>query len=261
MATDFKKRFKHNSWLNPPWAIITAYRGSIAHGMYVPQSDPNSIDDKDVMAIVVPDQTHYFGLTTFGSKGTMEIKEDEWDIVVYELRKFVGLLVKANPNVITMLWLEDQDYINVTEAGEVLIKNRDLFSTRQAFHSFSGYAKGQLHRMTHMAFEGYMGEKRKRLVKQFGYDTKNAAHLIRLLRMSIEFLTEGRMYVKRKDAQELLAIKRGEWSLEKVKEESTRLFALSEEAYVRSPLPDRPDMDMVNGICTLAAKKALGFKL
>jgi len=32
-----------------------------------------------------------------------------------------------------------------------------------------------------------------------GYDSKNAAHLIRLLRMGIEFLTEGKMYVERAD--------------------------------------------------------------
>jgi len=30
------------------WSILTAYRGSISHGMYVPKNDPNCIDDKDV---------------------------------------------------------------------------------------------------------------------------------------------------------------------------------------------------------------------
>lgn len=34
-----------------------------------------------------------------------------------------------------------------------------------------------------------MGEKRKQLVAKHGYDTKNASHLIRLLRMGMEFLT------------------------------------------------------------------------
>lgn len=27
------------------WCILLGYRGSVAHGMYVPNSDPNSIDD------------------------------------------------------------------------------------------------------------------------------------------------------------------------------------------------------------------------
>lgn len=87
-----------------------------------------------------------------------------------------------------------------------------------------------------------MGDKRKELVKEFGYDTKNAAHLIRLLRMGIEFLTEGMLYVERADAEQLLAIKKGEWSLDKVKKEADHLFKLAEEAYVRSSLPAESDM-------------------
>jgi DNA relaxase NicK len=46
---------------------------------------------------------------------------------------------------------------------------------------------------------GYMGKKRRELVVRVGYDAKNAAHLIRLLRMGIEFLTEGTLYVERAD--------------------------------------------------------------
>jgi hypothetical protein len=71
---------------------------------------------------------------------------------------------------------------------------------------------------------GYMGQKRRELVRRVGYDAKNAAHLIRLLRMGIEFLTEGTMHVERADAPELLEIKRGAWPLEKVKAEAERLF-------------------------------------
>ena len=40
---------------------------------------------------------------------------------------------------------------------------------------------------------GYMGDKRKRLVVELGYDAKNASHCVRLLRMCIEFLTTGEM--------------------------------------------------------------------
>ena len=31
--------------------IIVGYRGSIAHGMYLANTDPNSIDDKDIMGV------------------------------------------------------------------------------------------------------------------------------------------------------------------------------------------------------------------
>lgn len=49
-------------------------------------------------------------------------------------------------------------------------------------------------------------------------------------------------YVVREDAKQLIEIKKGAWSLEKVKEESTLLFANAEEAFIHSKLPDKPDI-------------------
>lgn len=231
------------------WAILVGYRGSIAHGMYTPKSNPNSIDDKDAMAICVPPNDYYYGLKEFGSRGTQEIKRDEWDIVVYEIRKMMSMLAQGNPNVLTMLWLDQQYYLYINDAGHLLIDNRELFVGRHVYKPFTGYAYGQLHRMTHNAYEGYMGEKRKQLVDKFGYDTKNAAHLIRLLRMGIEFLRDGELCVTRPDATQLLEIKHGEWSLEQVKAEADRLFKVAEEAYLHSPLPLKPDLDKINDLC------------
>lgn len=94
-----------------------------------------------------------------------------------------------------------------------------------------------------------MGQKRRELVRRVGYDAKNAAHLIRLLRMGIEFLTEGTLHVERADGPELLDIKHGAWSLERVKAESERLFKLAQEAYVRSSLPSEPDRQRAELLC------------
>ena len=229
------------------WAILSGYRGSIAHGMYVPSNDPNSIDDKDAMAICVPPLDYYFGLKQYGSRGTKEIKRDEWDIVTYEVNKFVSLLAKGNPNVLMMLWLSPQYYINKTAAGQMLITHKYLFVGRHVYRSFVGYAHGQLHRMTHHAFQGHMGAKRKQLVEKYGYDTKNAAHLIRLLRMGTEFLNDGELYVERTmDAAQLLEIKKGEWSLEKVQDEADKWFKNAEQAYLNSNLPKEPDKEKIN---------------
>jgi len=222
----------------PQGTVLLGYRGSIAHGMYIPSSDPDSIDDKDIMGVCIPPLNNYLGFAHFEQK---EKQYKEWDSVVYEIRKYFRLLLKSNPNVMSLLWLPRELYIKRTPIGNQLVENRDLFVSKQAYHSFNGYAYGQFKRMTHFKFEGYMGVKRKQLVEKFGYDTKNAAHLIRLLRMGIEFLTEGRLYVHRKDGEQLLSIKRGEWSLDLVKDEAAHLFRLAEEAYVASKLPSEPD--------------------
>lgn len=238
------------------WNILHAYRGSIAHGMYVPNSDPLSFDDKDTIGICVPTKDYFLGLKEFGSRGTQEIKRNEWDVVVYDAKKAISLLGQGNPNILSLLWTSPKHYINMTEAGQMIIDNKDIFVGKHVYKSFTGYAYSQLHKMESFVFEGYMGTKRKSLVEKFGYDTKNAAHLIRLLRMSIEFLTEGRLYVEREDASQLLDIKRGKWELGRVKEESKRLFALADEAYVKSPLPNYPDCDKIDQLAVAVIEKA-----
>ena len=59
-------------------------------------------------------------------------------------------------------------------------------------------------------------EARGELEEQFGYDTKHAMHLVRLLRMGVEALRDGKIIVKRPDAEELLAIRNGAWTYDEV---------------------------------------------
>jgi len=221
-----------------PLIILSGYMGSISHGTHIPKE--NGIDDKDVMGIMVLPEQYYFGLS---QKDCIDRFVGEWDIVMYEVKKFISLLLNANPNVLGLLWLPENLYVHKDEYGQAFIENRKMFLTKKCYASFCGYAYSQLHRMTHLAFKGYMGEKRKNLVLQHGYDTKNAAHLIRLLRMGIEALVEGELHVFRHDAEQLKSIKRGEWTLEQVKTEAERLFRAMETAYVNSKLPDAPDKE------------------
>jgi len=222
----------------PEGTFLLGYMGSTSHGTHTPKNNPDSIDDIDMMGVAFGPQSCYVGLQRFEQK---VYKQDEWDIVTYELRKYVRLLLKQNPNVLGLLWLNPNHYIHVSEPGKILLANRDMFVSKQAYHSFIGYAHGQLHRMAHYSFNGYMGAKRKELVERYGYDVKNASHLVRLLRMGIEYLGDGELQVYRKDADELREIKAGKWTLGQVKKEADRLFHLAQEAYVKSPLPAHPD--------------------
>jgi len=230
--------------LFPDNMVLLGYRGSVAHNMYMPNTDPNSIDDIDLMGVFMAPVDHYIGMHR--TKDTFERFVDQWDVVNYEFMKFVKLLTKSNPNVLSLLYIRDNHYVERHDYGNMLIENRDLFVSKKAYHSFTGYAYAQLKKMTHLATEGYMGAKRKALVDKYGYDCKNAAHCIRLLKMGMEFLTEGKLNVFREDAPWLLEIKRGLWKLEDVKKEAARLFELTDEAYIRSSLPSEPDYDKIN---------------
>ncbi len=231
--------------LLPDNLILLGYRGSIVHGTYIKNTDPNSIDDKDIMGVFVGSLSHYFGFDKMVNK---EKFVNEWDSVFYETRKFIGLLLKANPNVLSLLWLPERYLLFKNVFGQMLIDNRDLFVSQQIYHSFTGYAYGQLKRMENFSFNGYMGEKRKKLVTELGYDAKNASHLIRLLRMGIEFLKEGELHVVREDAPELIKIKKGEYSLNHIKAMADDLFKVAQDAYLHSSLPVKPDYNRAESL-------------
>lgn len=235
-----------------PYCILRGFWGSIAHNTY---EENVTHDDKDIMGIFVPPEDVVFGIRNMETIERMineklsQKRTVIWDIVYYSLPKYLNLILKQNPNVIMLLWLSDKHYITKTKFGKRLIDVRDKLISKRCYDSFCGYAHGQLHRMTHHAPTGRMGAKRKELVERFGYDVKNASHLIRLLKMGLEVLTTGEMQVERSDNNMLLEIKRGEWPLKKVLEYSDKLFQLMDEAYVRSPLQNRVDESVVNVLC------------
>lgn len=263
--------------LIPHRPVLIAQAGSHSHGTYCPPEDPGHIDDIDIVVVYIPDLDHYFGLGAGKPWTGKHTQIKEWDCAAYEIRHFASLLAKANPNVVSSLWLKPEMYLHLEREGKELVAHRKLFSSKLAAVSFGAYARAQLQRMTayHDTGEnaccpgekfhtpecqltkergrgsqkkfatGYMGAKRKGLVEKYGYDCKNAAHLIRLLRMGIHFLKTGEMVVDRRDAgdaQQLIDIKHGGWPLERVRSMTTGLFAELDGASKDSPLPDQPDM-------------------
>ena len=305
----------------PSQTFFLGYRGSIAHSMFVPSSDPDSIDDIDLMGFVFGDPQNYFGLHEWGSRGTREIKQGQYDVVLYEARKAFSLLLQGNPNIMSMLWLSPKHRLIETGASARLLENRSLFVGKHVYNAFAGYAFQQLSKMetrdpadlrqylaltaeakargihpnTKPVVEyypddydydsgearnakahgddallsqlrhfirkgenlGYLGDKRKQLVLRHGYDSKNAAHLIRLLRMCIEFMRTGEMIVERPDAAELLDIKTGKWKLEDVKKLSDELFAEARSARDESKLPDGPESDLAEQLLVSLVRKAV----
>lgn len=87
---------------------------------------------------------------------------------------------------------------------------------------------------------------RAALEAHHGYDTKHGAHLIRLMRTGLEVLTEGKLRVRRPDAEELLAIRNGAWTYDRLMEEAQSIEARLEGAYASSPLPPAPDVEAID---------------
>lgn len=228
--------------------VMACHIGSISHGTNL----DTGLDDVDIFAVAFPTPERQFGLHKW-EHWTLQV--DELDVIVYSLEKYVRLLVQSNPNVIGTLWLESEFYTHRTPYFETIMENRALFSTLKAYGAFCGYAQSQLHRLENGAYKGYMGEKRKKLVDKFGYDPKNASHVIRLYTMGIEFVRTGELKVFRSDCEMLKDIKRGEWSLDDIKTHAKKLEAEMEEAKNESTLPDAPDSKKVDFILVDLYKK------
>lgn len=132
----------------PRGTCMLSFRGSIAHNMFTGDSSPSAFDDVDLLGVVIGEPKHYFGLQEWSHRGTKEIKQGRWDIVYYDLRKMVGLLLKGNPNVMSTLWLRDEDYLVKDEVWQLLIDYRHLFDSKHVCNAFGAYAGNQLLKMT-----------------------------------------------------------------------------------------------------------------
>ncbi len=222
---------------------LAGYRGSIAHG-----TAEDVIDDIDVVGVFISPITHYFGLTHFEHIERIGVV-NKYDFALFEIRKYFNLLLKSNPNVLSLLWLPQNLYIVKSDWGKQIIENRQIFMSKILYKSFGGYAYGQLRRMKHSCTnQAHQGKKRRERFEKFGYDCKNAAHLIRLLRMGIEALTSGEINVARHDAKQLREIKQGCWTLKQVESESERLQHLLDEAFVRCALPSKPNCEKAENL-------------
>jgi hypothetical protein len=92
---------------------------------------------------------------------------------------------------------------------------------------------------------------RAELEKKFGYDTKNAMHLVRLIRLGEEILETGQVNVDRThiDAEELKAIRDGAWPYEKIEEYAQEKDQHFNELYQSTTLPKRADLEAIEKLC------------
>ena len=82
-----------------------------------------------------------------------------------------------------------------------------------------------------------------------GYDTKHGMHLVRLMRMCREILETGRVLVRRPDAEELLEIRAGAWTYERLIEWAEVQDRELTELGKLSKLPKSPDRVALDALC------------
>jgi hypothetical protein len=165
------------SWLKEK-TIFLAKNGSRAYGMH------HSESDVDIQGIMIPPKEYFFGFShrieQFDKPMHMEqfipfLSEEEKFIVaatkiegtIYGIHKFFALSKDCNPNLIQLLYSDNDSILICNTLGEKLRQNRNLFLSKNARFRFSGYAISQLKRI--QLHRGYLLNPKENKPKRSDY--------------------------------------------------------------------------------------------
>lgn len=101
---------------------------------------------------------------------------------------------------------------------------------------------------------------RAELEAKNGYDTKHALHLVRLMRMGEEILLTGEVIVKRPDREELLEIRAGAWSYDRIVDYAEKMDAKLTELEKTSHLPHSPNRAWLDSACQQIVEEFHGWR-
>ncbi|MFD8560717.1 nucleotidyltransferase domain-containing protein [Streptosporangium canum] len=210
----------------PEHLVLSVVVGSRAYGLETEDSD---VDRRGVFVAPTP---LFWRLT----KPPTHVEGPLPEQFSWEVERFCGLALEANPTVLECLWSPIVE--QVAPAGEDLLAIRRAFLSRRAHRSFTGYADAQFRRLD---------PERPRW--------KQAMHMIRLLISGLHLARHGEPLVRMDDHRDrLLAVRRGEVSWAEVQRWRAELMAAFQDA---GALPGEPDRRRVEDYLAATRKAAL----
>ena len=136
ITTDTRYNFLNdNEHLNDN-IVLLGMGGSIAYGTNTPNSDI------DIRGIAVNSSNEILL-----GKDFEQVVDVVTDTTIYSFTKMIQLLSNANPNTIEILGLKPEHYLKVTEIGQKILDNKEIFLSKEVINSFGGYAHSQLRRL------------------------------------------------------------------------------------------------------------------
>lgn len=135
---------EYNFLRSMPDIILLGLGGSYAYGTNIQTSD------LDIRGIYMNPAEEILGI----NPDSEQVSDSDTDTVIYSFKKIIKLLISCNPNTIELLGLRQQDYLEINEAGQLLLDNRSLFLSQKAAHTFGNYAASQLNRLINKSGRG-----------------------------------------------------------------------------------------------------------
>ena len=235
---------KVNSYIWVPANIcLEAMVGSYSYGCRDPESS-----DEDIAGITIPPSDiiypHRLGyIPGFGSPAPKFEQlqnnhiDGKYDITIYNIVKFFHLCMNNNPNIVDILFSPEHCITSMNSIGAHLIENRHIFLNKKCWHTFRGYAFGQLKKLSNI---NKNAPRRQEMIKKHGFDTKFAYHIVRLLLECEQILTTGDL-ILHKDADTYVAIRNGEWTRRRIEDFFFQKEAELEALYKTSTLLEKPN--------------------
>lgn len=126
------------------------------------------------------------------------------------------------------------------EFGGWPVEGRYKFPDHDAERAYRAALK---HWQDYQTWQQNRNPARAELERKYGYDTKHAVHLLRLLKMGVEILSTGQVQVYRPDRAWLLEVRHGLLSYEELLEVAASYETHLAELYETSRLPDQPNTE------------------
>ncbi len=164
----------------------------------------------------------------------------QYDVTIYSVVKYLQLVMENNPNMIDSIFTPVNCILHCSVIGQMIREHRRSFLHKGAYHKFKGYAYAQMHKIRTMEDQPKQSDRRRESIERFGFETKFAYHVVRLLNECEQILTTADLDLQQNNEQ-LKAVRRGEMTLDQVQS----LFASKERhlqsLYETSKLPHGPD--------------------
>lgn len=237
---------------NDPDVILTVFAGSHAHGINTETSD------YDYLSIRLAPLSTTLGIappikTTQTRTAPQGVRASAGDIehTTYELRHFMQLATQGNPNILVPLYAASQHVIHTTVVGDSLRGMAGSIVSRQAVRRHLGYLDAQLGRMLGQGPHQARKPNRPELVAAHGYDTKYAAHALRLGWQGVELARHGALTLPMEaaPAEFLRGIRAGYVEQQEVLDaiQHARVELVSYvDGQKACRLPEEPDWNLIN---------------
>jgi uncharacterized protein len=111
--------------------LLKCISGSQAYGLALPHSDT------DIKGVFIQPRKEYYGLTYID-----QVNNETNDIMYYEIKKFVDLLLKNNPNILELLSTPDDCVLHRHPVMNLL--KPEMFLSRLCNQTFGQYAYAQI---------------------------------------------------------------------------------------------------------------------